>query len=67
MFCGDDVGDRPAFRAVRELRADGIPGLAVCSGSEEVPELAAEADLVVAGPPGVTALLAGLADAFGGD
>jgi hypothetical protein len=32
-----------------------------------VPELAAEADLVVAGPPGVTALLAGLADAFGGD
>jgi trehalose 6-phosphate phosphatase len=67
MFCGDDVGDRPAFRAVRELRAEGLPGLAVCSGSDEVPDLAAEADLVVAGPPGVTALLAALADAFEGD
>jgi trehalose 6-phosphate phosphatase len=64
LFCGDDLGDRPAFRAVRELRAEGIPGLAVCSGSAEVPALAAEADLVVAGPAGVAELLAGLADAF---
>lgn len=64
LFCGDDVGDRPAYRAVRELRRTGIPGLTVCSGSAEVPELAAEADLVVDGPPGVAALLAGLAAAF---
>jgi trehalose 6-phosphate phosphatase len=67
LFCGDDRGDRPAFAAVRELRADGIPGVTVCSGSDEVPELAAEADLVVAGPPAVTELLAALADALGGD
>jgi trehalose 6-phosphate phosphatase len=64
MFCGDDLGDLPAFAAVRELRAEGTPGLAVCSGSAEVPELAREADLVVDGPAGVVRLLAGLADAF---
>jgi trehalose 6-phosphate phosphatase len=64
MFCGDDRGDLPAFRAVRELRDAGTPGLVVCSGSAEVPELAAEADLVVEGPAGVVQLLAGLADAF---
>jgi trehalose 6-phosphate phosphatase len=65
MFCGDDLGDRPAFAAVRQLRAEGTPGLAVCSSSAEVPELAADADLVVNGPAGVAELLAGLADASG--
>ncbi len=64
LFCGDDLGDLSAFRAVRELRAEGIPGLAVCSGSAEVPELADQTDLVVDGPAGVIQLLAGLADAF---
>jgi len=66
LFCGDDLGDRPAFAAVRELRGQGTPGLLVCSGSAEVPDLAAEADLVVHGPDGVAALLAGLAEAFAG-
>ena len=66
LFCGDDLGDRPAFAAVRELRGKGTPGLLVCSGSAEVPDLAAEADLVVNGPDGVAALLAGLAEAFAG-
>lgn len=64
LFCGDDLGDRPAFAAVRELRADGTPGLLVCSGSAEVPDLAADADLVVDGPSGVADLLGGLAAAF---
>ena len=64
LFCGDDLGDAPAFAAVRELRGRGTPGLLVCSGSAEVPDLAAQADLVVDGPDGVAALLAGLADAF---
>ena len=63
LYCGDDLGDKPAFAAVRELRADGIPGLVVCSGSAEVTELADEADLVVDGPEGVVALLTALADA----
>jgi len=66
LFSGDDLGDRPAFAAVRQLREEGTPGLLVCSGSAEVPELAAEADLVVDGPDGIAALLAELADAFAG-
>ena len=66
LFCGDDLGDRPAFRAVAELRAAGIPGVAVCAGSAEVSVLAGEADLVVDGPAGVVALLNSLADAFAG-
>jgi trehalose 6-phosphate phosphatase len=65
MFCGDDVGDLPAFAAVRELRAEGTPGLAVCSGSAEVPEVAAEADLLVDGPAEVADLLMAIADALG--
>jgi len=66
LFCGDDLGDRAAFNAVRELRAEGTPGLLVCSGSAEVPQLAAEADLVVGGPGGVVDLLDSLASMFGG-
>jgi trehalose 6-phosphate phosphatase len=61
MFCGDDLGDRPAFAALRRLRDAGQPGLAVCSGSAEVAGLADEADLVVDGPAGVASLLAELA------
>jgi trehalose 6-phosphate phosphatase len=64
MFCGDDLGDRPAFAAVRELREAGTPGLLVCSGSEEVAGLAGQADLVVAGPEGVVSLLTALASEF---
>ena len=64
MYCGDDLGDEPAFRAVAELRVQGIPGLAVCSGSTEVTALAELADLVVDGPDGVVALLDALAAAM---
>jgi trehalose 6-phosphate phosphatase len=66
MYCGDDLGDVPAFRAVADLRADGVPGLAVCSGSAEVTALAELADLVVDGPAAVVALLGSLADAMTG-
>jgi trehalose 6-phosphate phosphatase len=62
VFIGDDLGDLPAFAAVERLRADGLPGLLVCSGSTEVTEVADRADLVVQGPAGVAALLSGLAD-----
>jgi trehalose 6-phosphate phosphatase len=52
-YFGDDLGDLAAFAAVERLRTAGVPGLKVCSGSDEVPELAARADLIVDGPPGV--------------
>ena len=61
LFCGDDLGDLPAFAAVRALRADGIPGCAVASASAESPQVAAAADLVVDGPEGIVALLAAIA------
>jgi trehalose 6-phosphate phosphatase len=67
MFCGDDLGDAPAFGVVHAMRTSGIPGLTVCSGSAETAaELTAAADLVVDGPDGVIALLDGLADAITG-
>jgi trehalose 6-phosphate phosphatase len=65
MFCGDDLGDIPAFAAVRRMRGEGLPGIAVCSGSAEVSGMAAEADLVVDGPEGVAALLAAIAAEIG--
>jgi trehalose 6-phosphate phosphatase len=61
LFAGDDLGDLPAYQAVEQLRREGIPGIKVCSGSAEVTELAARADLVVDGPAGVAALLGALA------
>jgi trehalose 6-phosphate phosphatase len=57
VFTGDDLGDLAAFDAVDAWRATGGAGLLVCSGSDEVEELAARADLVVDGPPGVLAWL----------
>jgi trehalose 6-phosphate phosphatase len=66
LFAGDDLGDLPAFEAVRAARADGRTGIAVCSASAEVTALAAHADLVVDGPDGVSDLLVRLADAIEG-
>jgi trehalose 6-phosphate phosphatase len=66
LFCGDDLGDLAAFAALRDLRAGGAPGCAVASLSAESPQVAATADLVVDGPPGVVRLLAELADAISG-
>jgi trehalose 6-phosphate phosphatase len=65
MFCGDDLGDLPAFAAVRALRAEGIRGCTVASASAESPAAAATADLVVEGPDGVVALLAAIAAELG--
>lgn len=64
LYAGDDLGDLAAYSAVDELRRNGLPGVLVCSGSEEVAELAARADVVVDGPEGVVGLLAALAEAL---
>lgn len=64
LFGGDDLGDVEAFRAVRQLRHDGLPGLLVCSASEEQgapDDLVDLADVLVPGPDGVVALLRRLA------
>ena len=63
-FLGDDLGDLAAFDEVDRLRAEGLPGLLVCSGSSEVTALAERADLVVDGPEGVVSLLRGLLEMF---
>ena len=63
LFCGDDLGDLAAFAAVRELRANGIPGCTVASASPEAQPVSEAADLVVDGPPGVVAFLTTLAAA----
>ncbi|MFE1167288.1 trehalose-phosphatase [Nocardiopsis sp. NPDC058789] len=57
LFAGDDLGDLPAFAAVAALRGQGVPGLTVCSSSDEVTAVADAADLVVPGPAGLTDLL----------
>jgi trehalose 6-phosphate phosphatase len=62
LYCGDDLGDLPAFAAVRTLRGEGIPGCAVASGSTESGAAAAAADLVVSGPEGIVRLLGEIAD-----
>ena len=56
-FIGDDLGDVEAFKAVQDLRGQGIPGLLVCSGSAEEQTLVELADVVVDGPDGVMELL----------
>jgi trehalose 6-phosphate phosphatase len=62
LFLGDDLGDLPAFAAVRDLRAVGVQAWGVASASAEAPEVGAAADIVVDGPAGVVALLRALAD-----
>ena len=57
LYAGDDLGDLSAFAVVDEFRADGLPGIKVCSASAEAPQVAAAADLVVDGPAGISDLL----------
>jgi len=68
LYAGDDVGDLPAFAEVAAGRPAGRPGVSVAvvaGGPDEPPELAAAADLLVAGPAGLVGLLADLAGASG--
>jgi trehalose 6-phosphate phosphatase len=65
LFCGDDLGDLPAFAAIRTLRGEGIPGCAVASASPESLKVAEAADLVTDGPAGIVALLAAIASGLG--
>ncbi len=62
IFGGDDLGDLPAFRVVRELEADGLIGLLLCSASGEQDALIDLADIVLDGPDAVAGWLESLAD-----
>ncbi|MEV8329849.1 trehalose-phosphatase [Streptomyces niveus] len=62
VYGGDDLGDLPAFATVDTLRAKGHPGLLLCSGTGEVPELAEKADLVLPSPAALIGFLAAVAD-----
>ena len=66
IFAGDDLGDLPAFRAIRELAASGVAGLLVCSASTEEAALTELCDVIVDGPPGLAAWLNTLAERLGG-
>lgn len=64
LFAGDDLGDVEAFAALDACAAEGLTTLKVCSASPadaEPSALAQLADVVVAGPDGVLALLRRLA------
>jgi trehalose 6-phosphate phosphatase len=66
IFVGDDLGDLPAFDAVRQLREEGIEGLLICSASYEEDALVEISDVILDGPAGVAEWLEGLADALDG-
>ena len=62
LYAGDDLGDLAAFAAVAALRARGVAGVTVAVASTEAPGPAEGADLVVASPAELLALLAALAE-----
>lgn len=64
IFAGDDLGDLPAFRAVEQLRTEGVAGLLISSASHEEDALSVLADLVLDGPQGVAEWFTGLAEAL---
>jgi trehalose 6-phosphate phosphatase len=58
LFAGDDLGDLPAFAAIRRMRDRGRVAWSVVSASDEVPgEVRRAADLSLNGPAGVLQLL----------
>jgi trehalose 6-phosphate phosphatase len=64
LYAGDDRADLEAFEELDRFRAVGGHAVRVAVAGPETPEaLIAAADLTVAGPEGMVALLRGLADA----
>jgi trehalose 6-phosphate phosphatase len=62
-YVGDDLGDIAAFDALENLRSKGFATLSIFSGVPDEPglaDLAARADLELAGPDAVVAYLEGL-------
>jgi trehalose 6-phosphate phosphatase len=58
VVAGDYLGDIPAFNAATDLTAENTEALKVAVRSAEAPpELLADADLIVEGPPGLREFL----------
>ena len=57
LYVGDDLGDVPAFAEIRDLRAEGRTAWGVAVSSSGVVEAAEAADVTVAAPDDVVALL----------
>jgi trehalose 6-phosphate phosphatase len=64
LYAGDDLGDLAAFRAIEELRAEGVPAVLVAARSSGVAELVDAADVAVDDAEGVVTVLTALADAI---
>lgn len=65
VYAGDDLGDLPAFEAVRDLRTRGHAALSVFAASAERDVLRQVCDVEVDGVDGVIAWLTELADRLG--
>jgi trehalose 6-phosphate phosphatase len=61
LYLGDDLGDLPAFAAVRRMREGGRPAYCVGVRSSDVGDLDGAADVDVADPAAAVALLGELA------
>lgn len=64
LYAGDDLGDLAAFRALDELRADGLRAVLVAARSSGATALTEAADIVVDDPAGVVTVLTALSDAI---
>jgi trehalose 6-phosphate phosphatase len=64
LYAGDDLGDLAAFKAIDELRQDGLYGVLLATRSSGATELVEAADIVVDDPAGVVTVFTALADAI---
>jgi len=64
LYAGDDLGDLAAFRAISELRPEGLRGVLLATRSSGATELMDAADIVVDDPAGVVTVFTALADAI---
>lgn len=64
LYAGDDLGDLAAFRALDELRAEGLRAVLVAARSSGATALTEAADIVVDDPAGVVTVLTALSDAI---
>lgn len=62
LYLGDDLGDIPAFRRVRELRSSGLSAYAVGVLSSEVAEVPDAVDVALPAAPDAVAMFRALAD-----